>query len=125
MFVTCILYALFHDITNQFLFRELPRNSVVNFYKSIQFKFYIFFMTVPYFYYIQSYLINLLLVISLCLICFSFTQNRIKYAIGAIFFLGLELLQLMEQFRGTFDFIDILIYFIIILLFDFLEERKR
>ena len=70
-------------------------------------------------------LINFLFILSFCLTFFTIIQGRVKFAVVAIISLAIELGQLIDKRFGTFDFVDILIYMVVILVFYYLEERKK
>ena len=123
--IGAILYVLFHDITQSYVLRNLSQTYLFSLYKDVQSGFYEIFMKVPFYLYIQSYLINFIFILSFCLTFFTIIPNRIKFGFAAILSLGIELVQLIDPRFGTFDFIDILIYMVVILVFYYVEEKKK
>ena len=123
--IGAILYGLFHDVSRIFVLRNLSQTNLFNVYRQVQGGFYEYFSKVPFYLYIQSYLINFLFILSFCLTFFTIIQGRVKFAVVAIISLAIELGQLIDKRFGTFDFVDILIYMLVILVFYYLEERKK
>ena len=73
---------------------------------------------------VKNYIIDVLWYTSFCLILFEIEERRTKYAV--VFLVGMvsESLQFFIEGLGTFDFIDLLLYGVVLLIFYIIECKK-
>lgn len=73
---------------------------------------------------VKNYMIDVLWYTSFCLILFEIEERRTKYAV--VFLVGMvsESLQFFIEGLGTFDFIDLLLYGVVLLIFYIIECKK-
>ncbi len=119
------LYVLFHDITKLQIFRSLHINSsFFNHYKDFYKFFYLHFSEFAFYKISKNFLVDALWFLSFQLICISLLPC-IKTIICVFFMAFLsEILQLIFPILGTFDFLDLLIYFFITVTFCTSFSRK-
>lgn len=120
-----VLYGLLHDISKLAIFSFIPQQTEsIIFYKKIQMHFYIKVSKYGMYKLVKNYMIDVLWYTSFCLIVFEIEERRIKYAV--VFLLGMvsESLQFFIEGLGTFDFIDLLLYGVVLLIFYITECKK-
>lgn len=120
-----VLYGLLHDISKLAVFSFIPNNSkVIIFYKKIQFLFYIKFSNYCIYKLVKNYVIDALWYSSFCLILFEIEHGKKKYVIVSLIGILSEILQFLNHGLGTFDFFDLLIYGLVLLVF-ILQDIKK
>lgn len=123
LFFDAILYLLLHDFTKLNLFSHFQHNDF-SFYKEIHSRFVRYFLKYKFFVFIKNYFVDFLWFVSIIFVYKSFFHKKSDYFI--IFSIGLisELSQLFIPQAGTFDFVDLGIYFVTAFLFLVLDMKK-
>ena len=121
-----IIYSVLHDLSELYIFETLSGLPFMSAYESFRNETLSFFQGLPFFRIINNYLVDVLWFISFSLI-FSAILPLCRFK--KILFLALmALLSEFSQFffstPGTFDVIDLILYFIIITLF-FVFDRSE
>ena len=111
------LYGLLHDISKLAIFSYFKNHIDFSTYSDFQTKFLLYFSNFPLYKTINNHLVDLIWFASFSLIISNFLES--KYSCFFIFAIGLltEVLQLIRPALGTFDFLDILTYFLTTILF--------
>ena len=120
--VALLLYGSFHNLTHLKIFRSFPHNAIyynyLHFYSAVS-KYTTGNLICVI---IRNHIIDAMWFCSFCLIYFSITNSWIKYVLAGLLAFTSEILQLIFPSTGTFDFIDLLIYVLILAVF-FICER--
>ncbi len=110
-----ILFAVLHDFTNLYIFKDFQSSPIFEKYKEIQILALSFLKKVPCFKFINNHLVDFLWFLSFALIITEFLPEYRK-----IRFLGILLMALLSEFSqllcprlGTFDIFDLIGYFLI------------
>lgn len=111
------LYGLLHDISKLAIFSYFKNHIDFSTYSDFQTKFLLYFSNFPLYKTVNNHLVDLIWFASFSLIISNFLES--KYSCFFAFSIGLltEVLQLIRPALGTFDFFDILTYFLTTILF--------
>jgi len=111
------LYGLLHDISKLAIFSYFKNHIDFSTYSDFQTKFLFYFSNFPLYKTVNNHLVDLIWFASFSLIISNFLES--KYSCFFAFSIGLltEVLQLIRPALGTFDFLDILTYFLTTILF--------
>lgn len=118
------IYGLLHDCTKLSIFYNFSSYKIFEEYKSIQNQFVIKYSALFIFKLAKNYLVDLIWYVSFLLIVFDTIKSKGKYFIILSIGIISELLQLFFPILGTFDYIDLSIYFMITIVVYFYEKIK-
>ena len=118
------IYGLLHDCTKLSIFYNFSSYKIFEEYKSIQNQFVIKYSALFIFKLAKNYLVDLIWYISFLFIVFASIKSKSKYFIILSVGIMSELLQLFFPTLGTFDYIDLSIYFMITIVVYFYEKIK-
>ena len=119
------MYGLLYDMSQLAIFSFIDKQTgSIVFYQKIQMYFYIKVSKYGVYKLVKNYMIDVLWYTSFCLILFEIEERRTKYAV--VFLVGMvsESLQFFIEGLGTFDFIDLLLYGVVLLIFYIIECKK-
>ena len=118
------IYGLLHDCTKLSIFYNFSSYKIFEEYKSIQNQFATKYSYLFIFKFAKNYLVDLIWYISFLFIVFASIKSKSKYFIILSVGIMSELLQLFFPTLGTFDYIDLSIYFMITIVVYFYEKIK-
>lgn len=124
MVFAIIFYAVLHDVTQLFIFRNFTNSSFVNVYKEVRIDILLILKKLFFFSFIKNYLVDFLWFLSFTLVftnLFSFSK-KIKFVFLTLMAFMSEFSQLFFHNLGTFDFLDLMMYVCISVFFLLLSK---
>ena len=124
MVFAIIFYAVLHDVTQLFIFRNFTNSSFVNVYKEVRIDILLIVKKLFFFSFIKNYLVDFLWFLSFTLVftnLFSFSK-KIKFVFLILMAFMSEFSQLFFHNLGTFDFLDLMMYVCISVFFLLLSK---
>lgn len=118
------IYGLLHDCTKLSIFNYFSSFKIFEAYKSVQNQVATKYSYLFIFKFAKNYLVDLIWYISFLFIVFASIKSKSKYFIILSVGIMSELLQLFFPTLGTFDYIDLSIYFMITIVVYFYEKIK-
>lgn len=118
------IYGLLHDCTKLSIFNYFSSFQIFEIYKSIQNQVATKYSYLFIFKFAKNYLVDLIWYISFLFIVFDSVKSKSKYFILLSIGIMSELLQLFFPILGTFDCVDLSIYFMITIVAYFYEKIK-
>lgn len=140
MLFAIVLYVLLHDISSLYIFNIFSRmqnfsdSTILKYYQKIQKSFISAFEHIQFWKLLRNYSIDVLWFVSFCLLVTGIFELEadnnlktrvIKYSLCILMALLSEFLQLVNPMFGTFDFIDLSLYFVIISIFALGETLQQ
>lgn len=117
------IYGLLHDCTNLSIFTNFSSFKIFEEYKNVQNQFAAKYSSLFIFRFSKNYLVDLIWYISFLLIVFNSIKTKSKYFIILSIGITSELTQLLFPILGTFDYVDLTVYFMITIVAYLYEKR--
>lgn len=112
MVFAIMLYAVLHDVTQLFIFRNFANNSFIDIYREVRENLLPIFKGLFFYKFIKNYLVDFLWFLSFTLVftnLFPFSK-KVKFIFLILMAFMSEFSQLFFHNLGTFDFLDLMMY---------------